>query len=1275
MYKNKLPTGIAVIMIAIMAISLVSVSATTVSAVGTPVASKVSVPGYTAPTLSLTETKVRDNAWVLFHLTVNNAAGSENIDNVLVLSTGFTEPMGSDNVKEQMDNVADNLIAVMGTAQLQTGMTFYNMAMVRDNLLAAVAYIKLAGAAMVTQASHLNAATIDLKTMDNENVKTFGTKLATAVQYWTNAGNLLQTEPFNLNQVTENIALATFWENNAAENLMKHAGPTSTLVVADNILVMIGDNIGDNIGNQFGGAAITRLENCAVYWENKFAENLRIGNFYAASGHLENAALAWDNVSRLMRINYPAASGAINVDLMVETGNHIDNMVWHMRRARENLRLAAENIALAGYALSRIENDFLDNAENLMCSWTRTYAAAAPTAADAENLLIDNFRENIQSASRWLLPNTQYALGVASVNENIQCLVMAGDNLKLAVGAIPTSRYTDRSTIGSKGSMTLGTTYKDNFRWLGPELGADILGYSGEDASITNSVRAYIWAAADNLENDNRISITNAANALYNAGTRLAALGTKIKATAAALGPVGMGVENSGVAGTNGVLFVSMHEAGAITENHIGIGGSKTFTWLWKAPDISAETAYNFTVYAYSSDNVEHTITPTLSVTVDGQAPYKVTIVATVENLTDNNYAGRNNTATVTVTANEELSLIGSLYLENVGTSNTTLGVAAGAQVYENIKPAITLTDSGDHKTWTTTFSTTGWLDNWENLRLRIAAPWARDQFGLDNTSACTIDNFFYDVKPPAFIGDNGLNIFNRWPLRRQPAPTGTNNFFHENTIKSIDNITIPAEDNNYYNDPTTAMRRGWCTVKMYINNVEVTTGTRMSDNRVNFVPVALNEGNNTIKVRATDRAGNYCENTIENVFIDNTPPVVTLAQISKRTADGAREWVTWTSGMYTNDNRPGVRLKITDPGYPTTGWGVVVENINAFLDNVAGHRNNASRSAMSSGTENFLVHDNQPAVFDNGACTNGIYNWENIIRGTLTGDDSADNALPNATYYLVVWVTDNVFTTSQKTYGVPYPVAVRDNENFEFSFIVNVSTPTAPPTPTTTVTLGGSAAASTKTTNTSVVINGTAGASTTVKMYITTDGGATWTHPTDSWATIAVGATGTWTTTVPLTQGATTGIGATVTSASGMESARSLFGYATSDATAPTVTISSPTTGTATDKATIEISGAVTKDSWETVNDITATVQSGSATAGALPITWTSATQGTFKVSTTLSEGTNTVIVTIRDAAGNTPATASVSVERTVAPLTTYAIIVVVVALILAAIAIFRKW
>ena len=133
-------------------------------------------------------------------------------------------------------------------------------------------------------------------------------------------------------------------------------------------------------------------------------------------------------------------------------------------------------------------------------------------------------------------------------------------------------------------------------------------------------------------------------------------------------------------------------------------------------------------------------------------------------------------------------------------------------------------------------------------------------------------------------------------------------------------------------------------------------------------------------------------------------------------------------------------------------------------------------------------------------------------------------------------------------------------------------------------------------------------------------------------------------------------------TDEAGNEGSRRFYGTITVDSMVPTVTITSPAPDSSTDRASIAIVGKVSESAkWTLI-----------APVG----TWSGRTdaQGNFSVSISLVEGANTIIVTAEDDVGNVSTPKSITVTRTVTAWGTYAIILVIVALILAAIAIFRK-
>jgi hypothetical protein len=278
---------------------------------------------------------------------------------------------------------------------------------------------------------------------------------------------------------------------------------------------------------------------------------------------------------------------------------------------------------------------------------------------------------------------------------------------------------------------------------------------------------------------------------------------------------------------------------------------------------------------------------------------------------------------------------------------------------------------------------------------------------------------------------------------------------------------------------------------------------------------------------------------------------------------------------------------------------------------------------------------------------------YDSGLTGVYENHWHPDNILPTGTYFIHIRVNDNLHL---------------DNENVSYRFYIDTTAPTAlAPTQAENPFYGSGVANPKVQMSRSISLTGSgAEAGATVKLYL---GGEN--TPT---TTATVGTDGRWSISVTdIATGEATSVELSLTDTAGNESARTLYGYVLADITAPDVTISSPATGTSTDKTSIQITGRVTKDTWETYNAGTAYVKAWIQVGGAASGTVTLGTDGSFTSSATLGEGTNVVTITAQDTAGNVDSE-TVTIERTVAPLTTYAIIIVVVALILAAIAIFVK-
>jgi hypothetical protein len=244
-------------------------------------------------------------------------------------------------------------------------------------------------------------------------------------------------------------------------------------------------------------------------------------------------------------------------------------------------------------------------------------------------------------------------------------------------------------------------------------------------------------------------------------------------------------------------------------------------------------------------------------------------------------------------------------------------------------------------------------------------------------------------------------------------------------------------------------------------------------------------------------------------------------------------------------------------------------------------------------------------------------------------------------------------------------------------SFVIDITPPSVPtPSPALNPLFGTSITSPMVTVTNQLTIRGeglSAEAGATIKIHIRNAS----TGEEISTATTTVGTDGRWNKTITLPQGGVVlQIEVTCIDEAGNESTPTLYGFVLLDGTAPSVTISAPCaagqTYTTADP-TVVVSGSITKDTWETYNSgtraVTATVQVGSTTPGTLTIN----SDGTFSVSAALSEGTNTITIRAVDSAGNSTS-ATITVIRTVTPWATYAIIIVIIALILAAIAIFRK-
>jgi hypothetical protein len=527
-------------------------------------------------------------------------------------------------------------------------------------------------------------------------------------------------------------------------------------------------------------------------------------------------------------------------------------------------------------------------------------------------------------------------------------------------------------------------------------------------------------------------------------------------------------------------------------------------------------------------------------------------------------------------------------------------------------------------------------LDNWENLRVRVQAPWAIDLYGLEN-SENLIENLLFDTRDPILM-ENGLRPFVGDPagagaMKKQYKP-GTslsdtaNEYYRTNDKTWV--LTGRAVD-NWDNNPENV--KSWVTVTVLHNGTEVATTMTPEDNW--SADLTLADGVNEITVRATDRVGNVTENILTNLYVDNTRPTVEFLEVGG---------VTWDeNGERISDNGINgglsIKLKIYD-----AGWGIVndyggvitADNLFVYLDN---------DDNLANG-DNYRL-DNL-GVWDNGVV--GIF--ENVFENITS---NVSRGLASGTWWVVVKVADNVRCSGDAVH--------LDNENYSQSFFIDVSAPGSWTPGTTTNPLNGTVIGSPKIQQAlSITLTGTgANSGDTVTLYL--DGVAS--------GTATVNADGGWTISGTLTEGDEIKVEVSMTDAAGNESAKILYGYVKADATAPTVSITQPSGAVTTSDPSVTVAASVS-DAVTSSGDITVRV---SAPGFASPqVQVYPDASGVITVTVPLTEGVNDISIMCEDEAGNVSSAASVSVTRTVTPWATYAAILAVVAVILAAIAVLRR-
>jgi hypothetical protein len=373
---------------------------------------------------------------------------------------------------------------------------------------------------------------------------------------------------------------------------------------------------------------------------------------------------------------------------------------------------------------------------------------------------------------------------------------------------------------------------------------------------------------------------------------------------------------------------------------------------------------------------------------------------------------------------------------------------------------------------------------------------------------------------------------------------------------------------------------------------------------------ITLTQGTQEIGIRYIDLAGNVGDENAENVTYDSIAPVITPNTISGKAL---------VDGVIINDNTPTVTLSFTD-----ATLGIDNDNFNAS-DN-SGYR-----------VELWDENDNLIATLKNA--TPPTTNMPN----TISFENAYPTVLSDGTYSIYAVAGDNL-----------------QMDNLVISFVVDTKAPAAPAV---AVPISQDPSSPSIKRTTTVSLGGTCEPYATVRIWTSQ---SPFVSETNVDNVVDTAGSGTWTKNITVPEGVEVRIRVSAVDLAGNESTKTTYGYLMVDATAPTVSITTPTSGTKTDKASISVSGTVTKDAWEDWTDIELRVQVG---LNSTPVTISA---GSFSINVPLAEGSNTIQASVKDPVGNTNSS-SVTVERTVTSWGVYAIILVIIALILAAIAIFR--
>jgi hypothetical protein len=341
--------------------------------------------------------EIKPNTRVLVTVKVTNTGSDENINDVRVTISGFTEAIAGPKSGENLKLAADNW-----------ALAFENFARAGDNLVIAEDLKMHAGELIASDADHLMDAAHSALFLSWENV---AVHVEDAAFYLGQAGD-------NLNLSTENIVLI--------ENLMIKAG-IELMFAGGTGLIMPPPY--ENIGRYNPRAG----ENMSIagYFLAMSGVSLSMGDLRYAGQYLENAGVWMENAGILLKDNSASAGGYVESagvslqkagDNLIAAANYKDNAGLvliatagylkiagsYIENADADLGSAGDNVQFAAACLENAGTALSGSPENIFAAGENLYLAATSLATAADELGKVLGEDELEDAIENLLAAAEY---------------------------------------------------------------------------------------------------------------------------------------------------------------------------------------------------------------------------------------------------------------------------------------------------------------------------------------------------------------------------------------------------------------------------------------------------------------------------------------------------------------------------------------------------------------------------------------------------------------------------------------------------------------------------------------------------------------------------------------------------------------------------------------------------------------------------------------------------------------------------------------------------